>query len=83
MIAVFFCIDQHLTTFGSFMKIAFEGDGGGVIGGLVGFHGGTTVVMDVVLKFLNLPVLITVGILWYAVTVVIYWLCIRKVEVRV
>ena len=57
--------------------------GGGVIGGLVGFHGGTTVVMDVVLKLLNLPVLITVGILWYAVTVVIYWLCIRKVEVRV
>lgn len=57
--------------------------GGGVIGGLVGFHGGTTVVMDVVLKFLNLPVLITVGILWYAVTVVIYWLSIRNIEVRV
>lgn len=57
--------------------------GGGVIGGLVGFHGGTTVVLDVVLKLLNLPVLITAGVLWYAVTVVIYWLCIRKVEVRV
>ena len=37
VIAVFFCIDQHLTTFGSFMKIAFEGDGGGVIGGFFAY----------------------------------------------
>ena len=34
---VFFCIDQSLTTFGQFMKIAFEGDGGGVIGGIFAY----------------------------------------------
>lgn len=56
---------------------------GGVIGGLVGFHGGTTIVMDIVLGLLNLPVLIAVGVLWYAVAAVIFWLTIRKIEVRV
>lgn len=57
--------------------------GGGVIGGLVGFHGGMTVLMNVVIGLLNLPVLIVTGIVWYAVTAVIFWLCIRKIEVRV
>ena len=57
--------------------------GGGVVGGLVGFHGGTTVVLDLVLKLLNLPVMITAGMIWYAAAAVIYWFSIRKIEVRV
>lgn len=57
--------------------------GGGVIGGLVGFHGGTTVVMNVVMQFLNLNVMIAAGVIWYAVAAVIFWLSIRKIEVRV
>lgn len=56
---------------------------GGVIGGLVGFHGGTTVVMNVVMQFLNLNVMIAAGVIWYAVAAVIFWLSIRKIEVRV
>lgn len=57
--------------------------GGGVIGGLVGFHGGTTVVMNVVMKFLNLNVMLVSGVIWYVIAAVIFWLFIRKVEVRV
>ena len=57
--------------------------GGGVVGGLVGFHGGTTFLMDFVMGLLNLPLLITVGIVWYAVMAVIFWFSIRKIEVRV
>lgn len=57
--------------------------GGGVVGGLVGFHGGTTFLMDFVMDLLNMPLLVTVGVIWYAVMAVIYWLCIRKIEVRV
>ena len=56
---------------------------GGVVGGLVGFHGGTTFLMDFVMGLLNLPLLITVGIVWYAVMAVIFWFSIRKIEVRV
>lgn len=56
---------------------------GGVVGGLVGFHGGTTFLMDFVMGLLNLPVLLTVGIVWYAVMAVIFWFSIRKIEVRV
>lgn len=57
--------------------------GGGVMGGLVGFHGGTTIVMDVVMALLDLKVMLVVGTIWYAVAAVIFWLCIRKIEVRV
>ena len=57
--------------------------GGGVVGGLVGFHGGTTFLMDFVMDLLNIPLLVTVGVIWYAVMAVICWLCTRKIEVRV
>lgn len=63
--------------------VIFASLGGGVVGGLVGFHGGTTVVMDVVLGFLKLPVMLGAGIAWYALAAVIFWLFIRKIEVRV
>lgn len=63
--------------------VIFASLGGGVIGGLVGFHGGTTVVMEIVLKMLNLPVLLVAGIAWYTVMAVIFWFFIRKIEVRV
>lgn len=63
--------------------VFFSAIGGGVFGGLVGSRGGATVVMDVVMEYLNLPVLITVGVVWYAVMAVICWFCIRKMEVRV
>lgn len=63
--------------------VFFSAIGGGVFGGLVGFHGGTTVVMDIVIEYLNLPVLIVVGIVWYVVMAVICWLCTRRMEVRV
>lgn len=57
--------------------------GGGVIGGLVGFHGGTTVVMEAVMAFLNLHVMMIAGVVWYAAAAVVFWLCIRRIEVRV
>ena len=63
--------------------VIFASLGGGVVGGLVGFHGGTTVVMDVVLKFLNLYVMLGAGIAWYVLAAVLFWLFIRKIEVRV
>lgn len=63
--------------------VIFAAVGGGVVGGLVGFHGGTTFLMDFVMGFLNLPVLITASIIWYAVMAVIYWFFMRKIEVRV
>lgn len=63
--------------------VFFSAIGGGVFGGLVGFHGGTTVVMDIVIEYLNLPVLIVVGIVWYAAMAVICWLCTCRMEVRV
>ena len=63
--------------------VIFASLGGGVVGGLVGFHGGTTAVMDVVLKFLNLHVMLGAGIAWYVLAAVIFWLFIRKIEVRV
>ena len=63
--------------------VIFAAVGGGVIGGLVGFHGSSTVVMEVVMKFLNLNVILAVGIVWYAVAAVIFWLFIRRIEVRV
>ena len=63
--------------------VIFASMGGGIVGGLVGFHGGTTVVLDLVLKLLNLPVMIMAGMIWYAAAAVIYWFSIRKIEVRV
>ena len=63
--------------------VIFASLGGGIAGGLVGFHGGTTVVLDPVLKLLNLPVMIMAGMIWYAAAAVIYWFSIRKIEVRV
>ena len=63
--------------------VIFASLGGGVIGGLVGFHGGTTGVMDVVMGFLNLPVMLGAGIAWYVLAAVIFWFFIRKIEVRV
>lgn len=65
------------------IAVFFAAVGGGVFGGLVGFNGGTTVIMEIVIEFLNLPVLIAAGIVWYAVMAVICWLCTRKMEVRV
>lgn len=63
--------------------VIFASLGGGVVGGLVGFHGGTTVVMDVMLKFLNLHVMLGAGIAGYVLAAVLFWLFIRKIEVRV
>lgn len=63
--------------------VIFAAVGGGVMGGLVGFHGGTTVLMEIATQSLNLPVLVMAGAIWYAVMVVICWLCTRKMEVRV
>lgn len=57
--------------------------GGGVFGGLVGFHGGT----DFLAEYLNLMsgimLLGVIGVIWYAVAAVIFWCFIRKIEVRV
>lgn len=63
--------------------VIFASLGGGAVGGLVGFHGGMTVVMDVVLKLLNLRVMLGAGIAWYVLAAVIFWLFIRNMEVRV
>lgn len=57
--------------------------GGGVVGGLVGYHGGTEILAKYVTKLLNLTVLNVVGIIWYAAAALIFWFCIRKIEVRV
>ena len=65
------------------IMVIFCSLGGGVIGGLVGFHGGTTVVMNVVMEFLNLNVMLVAGVIWYVVAAVIFWISIRKIEVRV
>lgn len=56
---------------------------GGVVGGFVGYHGGSSAVMNMVMALLNPTVLTVTGIIWYAVAAVIYWLSIRNIEVRV
>lgn len=56
---------------------------GGITGGLVGFQGGTAPVLAAVQKFLNLPILLTVGIACYAVMAVVFYFSIRNIEVRV
>ena len=61
----------------------FAALGGGLIGGLVGFHGGSTIVLDTLLRVLNLNLMFAIGLIWYAVMAVIHWLAIRKIEVRV
>lgn len=63
--------------------VIFAAIGGGVMGGLLGFHGGTTVLMETATQSLNLPVLVMTGAIWYAVMAVVCWLCTRKMEVRV
>lgn len=57
--------------------------GGGIFGGLVGFHGSTEFLEKYLDVLLNMAVLNAVGAVWYAAAVVIFWFCIRKIEVRV
>lgn len=56
---------------------------GGVIGGFVGYYGGSTAIMDRVITFFNSNILLVVGSVWYVVAAVIFWLNVRKIEVRV
>lgn len=57
--------------------------GGGVCGALVGFHGGGIFLFDLLHVSDYLPRMAAAGCIWYAVMAVIFWLFIRKMEVRV
>ena len=63
--------------------VIFASLSGGVVGGFVGYYGGSFAVMNMVMALLNPTVLTMAGIIWYAVSAVIFWLSIRNIEVRV
>ncbi|MBO5152910.1 MAG: hypothetical protein J6C00_00960 [Eubacterium sp.] len=56
---------------------------GGVVGGVVGARGGSGGLLALVFSWLNLKVLLLIGVIWYAVMALAYWFFIRKIEVRV
>lgn len=56
---------------------------GGILGALIGFHGSSAFLLDLLPAAFNWTVPAVIGCVWYIAAAVVFWLFIRKMEVRV